>query len=297
MKKINWLITVLCVFWTAIIITGCKSSYVDNKKENPLGTTSGQANADESETTATQNETDEEETTDTEDDLKRFSMSEGLAVYCLDEEEAWMNAFYNPANIKENKNEFLVQLDCSPDKSLGWSEIPVRLYVTDNGNLIPFTLENGEEKLYHEIEYKAPEDSKIMISVDQSQLSAKNGKLCVIAIYNPLALPGKGIAIFSATAARNFDYVNSGFNGENTVSIADAKGEYIEVPEESNYLDMEEIGPDNIYSIGLLHIYEDVKVNNLSELYMYINSGKKYSEKQIVGIICDGELLKFEEGS
>ena len=48
--------------------------------------------------------------------------------------------------------------------------------------------------------------------------------------------------------------------------------------------------------MGLLHYYEDVKVNNLSELYMYINSGKKYSEKQIVGIICDGELLQFEDG-
>ena len=208
-----------------------------------------------------------------------------------------MDAFWNRASIKENKNEFWVQLDCSPDKSLGWSEIPVRLYVTDNGNPIPFTLENGEEKLYHDIEYKSPDFVQVPISIDQSRLSAKDGKLCVIAIYNPHALPGKGISIFSATAAVNFDYVNSGYNGENTVSIADAKGEYIEVPEEENYTDMEEIGPDDIYSLGLLHYFEDVKVNNLSELYMYVNSGRKCSDKQLVGIICDGELLQFEDGS
>ena len=91
-EKLNWLKTVLCVCLTAIIITGCKSSYVENKKENPLETTSGQTNADENGTTDTQDDTettDEEEITDTEgEDLKSFSTSAGLSVYCLDEEEA-----------------------------------------------------------------------------------------------------------------------------------------------------------------------------------------------------------------
>lgn len=157
----------MCVFLTAIIITGCKSSYVDNKKENPLGTTSGQVNLEEDETTDTQDETDESETTETEEeDLKSFSMSAQISVYCLDEEEAWVDAYWNRANIKENTNEFVAKLHCSPDKSLGWSKIPVRLYVVDNGNLIPFTMENGEEKLFHDIEYEVEEFSNIQISID-----------------------------------------------------------------------------------------------------------------------------------
>ncbi len=288
MKCVIFMKKIMFVFSIAIVLVGCGTSYVDNKKEISSEFTVEQSDGDET-------------TSEQENIRNSFSMMSSVDVGYFDEDGMWVNPFYKSLNFDENVERLVVRLRCEPDSSLEWKKIPVRLYVIDNGNPILFALEDGEQKMFHDIEYTVNKQQKVHISIEQSQLCAETGKLCVIAVYNPSGLPGKGIEIFAGTAAKSFDYVNSGYNGDKTVSIADAKGEYLEIPEEVKYTEIKEIGPDGIYTeeykIKNIHYFEDVKVNNLSELYMYVNSGKKCSDKQLVGIICDGELLQFEDGS
>lgn len=304
-KKLKWLKAVLGLSLMAVVITGCKSSYVDNKKENPLETTSGQANVDENGTTDAEDDTNEDGTTVTQDDEDRkgFLVSTGMNVmYKVGVDGKFVSVRKELLELNEDVNVFGVSMRCSPDKVSGWNEFPARIYVIDNGEIVPFSIDGSEYKLFHEIMCTANKDKSMEISFERLELNSEAGQLSILALFNPKELPE--LDFFTFTAARGYDfyYSNPKYFGECVSDIEQASGEYIDIPQE--YIEnarVADVGPDEIYAenyaIRNVHYPNDLEVNNMNELYLYMNTGEGVLGCGVVGLICDGELLQFDDGN
>lgn len=280
MKKLKVILTVM----VCIILTGCNTSYIDNKKvttteetsysENPEGPTTEQAPG-------------------------LFSFSSSLLITADNDEMRARDAI---VPIKEGVNEIKAFLECTPDLSLKWDVIPARIYLIDNGNPVPIKIGDSDYNIYQDVEYTAYERLMYEVSFDHRALSSDKGKLTVIVIYNMEALPGLGVERYAAAQTYYFYYNNAYYSEDTENVIEEITGCYLEIPEE--YMDNAEvadIGPKDIYTdeyqVRNLHLFEDVEVNSTSELYTHINLRGENLGDVMMGIICDGELMQFSDGT
>lgn len=285
-------IVMITITWIlCCLLIGCKSSYISNKKD-PV--------------------TDEKVTNESTNNLETtensisppvgFSMSTALLVkHQSGSTGSYVEANSEPMIIENDTNKIWTQLYCSPDLSLKWDIIPARIYLIDNGRLLPFKIGNGEYDTVHDIEYVTYEQLKLDMCFEQRALSSSSGILTMIVIFHPDELPGIGVKGYSASNIFSFEYINEKYNNDSH-DIQVTEGEYIDIPEEYIKSAMvAEIGPKEIYtddySVKSLHYFEDLEVENADELYVSINAGKDVSGDVFIGIICDGRLLQFNDGN
>ncbi len=290
-KTIVIMLSVICC------VAGCRDSYISNKNTN---------NIEENSTLQDKEDIEENYTTpsiDNTDDKNGFSMYTNMLVRYKDSKDGELvDVRKELLEIDEDINFFSVSILCRPDASSGWNEFPVRLYLIDNGEIIPFSIDGGEYKLWNEIMCTTDKKKTMEISFERLELNSEVGQLCVLAIFNSKELPGLGIYSFKGTQGFAFNYSNAKYSGECVNDVEQADGEYIDIPQE--YIEnarVTEIGPSEIYVenyiVKNIHYPNDLKVNNTNELYLYMNTGEAVSGCGVVGIVCDGELLQFDDGN
>ncbi|MGN0375471.1 MAG: hypothetical protein ACI4EN_08235 [Butyrivibrio sp.] len=273
----------ICVFFT-----GCRDSYISNK--NPLSLENS---------IVQDNSVDET----MENSPQSFSMiTNSLVQHMSKSSNALVNSRTEVMRVEDGINSNILTFSCQPDASMDWAEFPVRLYVIDNGNPIMFSVGDAEPDIFQDVTCIANEQMVYEIRYDQSELCSSSGKIDVLIIYNPEALPGLGITSFQGVDNYYFYYYNEGYSGEKINDIQSVDGEYLDIPEEyRENAYVEEIGPKEIYTDRFtpknIHYYEDIEVNSISELYVHINTGENNPGDEVMGIICDGKLMQFHDGS
>ncbi len=313
-KLIIIMLSVMCCF------AGCRNSYISNKNTENIEenntiqdteTTEKNNTIQDKETTEENNTIQDKETTEEnytepntdDDDLEDFSMSTSLNVFYKDSSEGkFISARTEGLEFNEDENVFAMNMYCSVNASSDWNEFPVKIYLIDNGELIPFSIDGGEYKPWNEIMCTNDKDKGVEFSFERLELNSKAGQLNVLVIFNPTQMPGKPPYDFGGTMNYKFNYLNPKYSGEHTSDIEQADGEYIDIPQEHiENARVTDIGPDDYlnedYTFKGIHYPNDLEVNGVNELYLYMNKGEEVSGCGMVGIICDGELLQFDDGN
>ncbi len=306
MRKINKSFVLLIVLMSLLGIGGCNKTGKDTESvgaSRPVSQSIIESSENEGDLRETSIETGTsilETPTEETESLHSFSLGTRINMleYNADRED-WFPIRSEEIRIIEGDNAYNIETICEPDPSLQRSEIIQRLYLIDNGKLVPFALaDDGEKAYYHDITIKAAEQYNQIIVFSSDDIPASKGYLTVLCVFNPDACPEKSKNIYTASNMKLIRYTNP-FGGEAQKEEVHER-EYIELKDEwlSDGYGIQvctALQEEDGYKMSFNYLYDDIEASKDAEkLYLQINLGESTEGDFYVGLLCDGEFVKLD---